>query len=103
MVLQVQERLCWYDHLSHVSTLLSSLSAYQLWFHIEHINKYNTGHSESIITNDYNASRKFLDEIDALCPPRDRANATSSRLCSLLLALFDEVSERVVVIGATNR
>ena len=32
---------------------------------IEHINKYNTGHSESIITNDYNASRKFLDEIDA--------------------------------------
>ena len=32
---------------------------------IEHINKYNTGHSESIITNDYNASRKFFDEIDA--------------------------------------
>ena len=32
---------------------------------IEHINKYNTGHSESIITNDYIASRKFLDEIDA--------------------------------------
>ena len=32
---------------------------------ISHINKYNTGHSESIITNDYNASRKFLDEIDA--------------------------------------
>lgn len=32
---------------------------------IEHINKYNTGHSESIITNDYNASKKFLDEIDA--------------------------------------
>ena len=32
---------------------------------ILHINKYNTGHSESIITNDYNASRKFLDEIDA--------------------------------------
>lgn len=32
---------------------------------IEHINKYNTGHSESIITNDYNNSQKFLDEIDA--------------------------------------
>ncbi len=32
---------------------------------IAHINKYNTGHSESIITNDYNNSEKFLDEIDA--------------------------------------
>ena len=32
---------------------------------IEHINKYNTGHSESIITNDYKTSKKFLDEIDA--------------------------------------
>ena len=32
---------------------------------IEHINKYNTGHSEAIITNDYKSSKKFLDEIDA--------------------------------------
>lgn len=32
---------------------------------IEHINKYNTGHSESIITKDYNNSMKFLNEIDA--------------------------------------
>ncbi len=32
---------------------------------IAHINKYNTGHSESIITNDYNNSRKFLEEVDA--------------------------------------
>ena len=32
---------------------------------IEHINKYNTGHSEAIITNDYNHSQKFLNEIDA--------------------------------------
>ena len=32
---------------------------------IEHINRYNTGHSESIITNDYNNSQKFLNEIDA--------------------------------------
>ena len=29
------------------------------------INKYNTGHSESIITNDYNHALKFQDEIDA--------------------------------------
>lgn len=34
---------------------------------IAHINKYNTGHSESIITNDYTNSQKFLDEIDAAC------------------------------------
>lgn len=32
---------------------------------IKHINKYNTGHSEAIITNDYNNSQKFLDEVDA--------------------------------------
>lgn len=32
---------------------------------IAHINKYNTGHSEAIVTNDYNNSRKFLDEVDA--------------------------------------
>lgn len=32
---------------------------------IAHINCYNTGHSESIITKDYNNSMKFLDEIDA--------------------------------------
>ncbi len=32
---------------------------------IAHINKYNTGHSEAIITNDYNAQRKFLNEVDA--------------------------------------
>ena len=32
---------------------------------IEHINTYNSGHSESIITNDYNNAQKFLDEVDA--------------------------------------
>ncbi len=32
---------------------------------IEHINQYNTGHSEAIITKDYNNSMKFLNEIDA--------------------------------------
>lgn len=31
---------------------------------ISHINKYNTGHSEAIITNDYAHSQKFLEEID---------------------------------------
>ena len=32
---------------------------------IEHINTYNTKHSESIITKDYNNARKFLNEVDA--------------------------------------
>lgn len=32
---------------------------------ISHINRYNTGHSESIITNDYSHAQKFLDEVDA--------------------------------------
>lgn len=32
---------------------------------IAHINKYNTGHSESIITSDYDSAMKFLNEIDA--------------------------------------
>ncbi len=34
---------------------------------IEHINTYNTGHSESIITSDYSNSQRFLNEIDAAC------------------------------------
>ena len=32
---------------------------------IAHINHYNTGHSEAIVTEDYNSAQKFLDEIDA--------------------------------------
>ena len=32
---------------------------------ITHINKYNTGHSETIVTNSYANAQKFLDEIDA--------------------------------------
>ena len=32
---------------------------------IKHINKYNTKHSESIITENYTASRKFMKQIDA--------------------------------------
>ncbi|MFZ2816415.1 MAG: gamma-glutamyl-phosphate reductase, partial [Blautia wexlerae] len=30
-----------------------------------HINRYNTKHSEAIITNNYTHAQKFLDEIDA--------------------------------------
>ena len=34
---------------------------------IAHINRYNTGHSEAIITNDYTNAEKFLNEVDAAC------------------------------------
>jgi len=34
---------------------------------IAHIQKYGSGHSESIITENYTASEKFLNEIDAAC------------------------------------
>ena len=34
---------------------------------IAHINQYNTGHSEAIITNNYTNAEKFLNEIDAAC------------------------------------
>ena len=32
---------------------------------IEHINRYNTGHSESIVTSNYFHAQKFLQEVDA--------------------------------------
>lgn len=32
---------------------------------IEHINRYNTKHSEAIVTKDYANARKFLEEVDA--------------------------------------
>ncbi|MBP3311518.1 MAG: glutamate-5-semialdehyde dehydrogenase, partial [Butyricicoccus sp.] len=32
---------------------------------IDHINTYNTGHSECIVTESYAASQRFLDEVDA--------------------------------------
>lgn len=34
---------------------------------IAHINHYNTGHSEAIITNNKNTADKFLREVDAAC------------------------------------
>ena len=32
---------------------------------IRHINKYNTKHSEAIVTENYSAAQKFLNEVDA--------------------------------------
>lgn len=34
---------------------------------IEHINKYSTGHSESIITESYADAQQFLNEVDSAC------------------------------------
>ena len=34
---------------------------------IEHINRYNTGHSECIVTKDFDRARQFHDEVDAAC------------------------------------
>ncbi len=34
---------------------------------IDHINKYNTGHSESIITENKTTAQRFLDRVDAAC------------------------------------
>ncbi len=34
---------------------------------IAHINRYNTGHSEAIVTKDYDNADKFLNEVDAAC------------------------------------
>ena len=32
---------------------------------LEHIDKYGSGHSEAIVTEDYRAAMRFLDEVDA--------------------------------------
>lgn len=34
---------------------------------IDHIYKYSTGHSDVIITEDYNSAMKFLNEVDSAC------------------------------------
>ena len=34
---------------------------------VEHINTYGTGHSEAIVTKDYDKARYFQDHVDAAC------------------------------------
>ncbi|MDO8532577.1 MAG: glutamate-5-semialdehyde dehydrogenase [Dehalococcoidia bacterium] len=34
---------------------------------LQHIEKYGSGHSEAIITEDYSAAMRFLDDVDAAC------------------------------------
>ncbi len=47
------------DYILSVKTVSSINEA------IAHINRYNTGHSEAIITKDYANAQKFLEEVDA--------------------------------------
>jgi glutamate-5-semialdehyde dehydrogenase len=34
---------------------------------LEHIEKYGSGHSEAIVTEDHSAAMRFLNEVDAAC------------------------------------
>ena len=34
---------------------------------LEHIERYGSGHSEAIVTEDYSAATRFLNEVDAAC------------------------------------
>ena len=49
----------------YLDYILSIKVVYSVDEAIEHINRYNTGHSEAIITNSYENAQKFLDEVDA--------------------------------------
>lgn len=49
----------------YLDYILSIKIVYSVDEAISHINRYNTGHSEAIITNNYTNAQKFLDEVDA--------------------------------------
>ena len=49
----------------YLDYILSIKVVYSVDEAIAHINQYNTGHSEAIITNNYANAQKFLDEVDA--------------------------------------
>ena len=51
--------------MEYLDYILSIKVVYSVDEAIAHINRYNTGHSEAIITNDYTNAQKFLDEVDA--------------------------------------
>ena len=49
----------------YLDYILSIKIVYSVEEAIAHTNRYNTGHSEAIITNNYMHAQKFLDEVDA--------------------------------------
>lgn len=50
----------------YLDYILSIKIVYSVEEAIAHINRYNTGHSEAIITNSYTHAQKFLYEVDAV-------------------------------------
>lgn len=51
--------------MEYLDYILSIKIVYSVEEAIAHINKYNTGHSEAIITENYTHAQKFLDQVDA--------------------------------------
>ncbi len=51
----------------HLSNQLNIKVVENLGEALEHIAKYGSGHSEAIITENYSATEKFLDAVDASC------------------------------------
>lgn len=51
----------------YLDYVISIKQVYDVEEAINHINKYNTSHSEAIVTKDYNHAQKFLNEVDAAC------------------------------------
>lgn len=49
----------------YLDSIISVKTVFSIDEAIAHINKYNTGHSEAIITRNYDRAQKFLNEIDA--------------------------------------
>lgn len=49
----------------YLDYILSIKIVYSVEEAIAHINRYNTGHSEAIITESYTHAQKFLDQVDA--------------------------------------
>lgn len=49
----------------YLDYILSAKTVSSLDEAIAHINRYNTGHSEAIITKDYGNAQRFLEEVDA--------------------------------------
>ncbi|KAJ1820067.1 AAA+-type ATPase [Coemansia sp. RSA 2675] len=79
----------------------------------EIVNKFY-GETEAKLRDIFDSARRqspsviFIDEVDALCPKRDDSDGEAEkRIVATLLTLMDGIadrsSDRVVVIGATNR
>ncbi len=51
----------------YLDYILSVKTVQNLQEAIAHINRYNTGHSDAIITEDEAAAKQFLDQVDAAC------------------------------------